>query len=232
MRERDQESGLDPTPNRMYASQYGRWLTPDPAGTKAVTLTDPQTWNMYAYVRNNPTTLTDPSGLEVALSGSDADKQEEKKRMVANASKRGEAALFKTVTDKNGKATLVLDKEKASDFKGKHSTGYNLLLKAIDAKPTITVQLGEEDSKTGPRDAAGNVTVHLARNVAPIDVIAPLRGFDGQVIPNPFNIIAGHEVLGHALPRILGLPSDQETAINVENELRREQGLPLRGSEY
>jgi len=60
---RDPESGLDHTPNRMFTSQYGRWLSPDPAGTKAVTLTDPQTWNMYAYARNNPTTLTDPSGL-------------------------------------------------------------------------------------------------------------------------------------------------------------------------
>ena len=62
-KERDAESGLDPTPNRMFTSSYGRWLSPDPAGTKAVTLTDPQTWNMYAYVRNNPTTLTDPTGL-------------------------------------------------------------------------------------------------------------------------------------------------------------------------
>ena len=45
-KERDAESGLDPTPNRMFTSSYGRWLSPDPAGTKAVTLTDPQTWNM------------------------------------------------------------------------------------------------------------------------------------------------------------------------------------------
>jgi len=56
-------SNLYGTPNRLYANPTGRWLTPDPAGKGAVHLDDPQTWNMYAYVRNNPTTLTDPSGL-------------------------------------------------------------------------------------------------------------------------------------------------------------------------
>src|SRR5207249_11405424 len=62
-------SNLNGTPNRLYANPQGRWLTPDPAGKKAVHLGDPQTWNMYAYVRNNPTTLTDPSGLDVWLQG-------------------------------------------------------------------------------------------------------------------------------------------------------------------
>jgi len=61
--ERDAESGLDHTLNRQFASTYGRWLTPDPAGVKAITLADPQTWNMYEYAHNNPTTVTDPSGL-------------------------------------------------------------------------------------------------------------------------------------------------------------------------
>jgi len=60
---RDTLLDMDVTPARMYSSGRGRWLSPDPAGRKAVTLTDPQTWNMYAYARNNPTTLTDPSGL-------------------------------------------------------------------------------------------------------------------------------------------------------------------------
>jgi hypothetical protein len=40
----------------------GPLVYPDPAGKGAVHVDDPQTWNMYAYVRNNPTTLTDPSG--------------------------------------------------------------------------------------------------------------------------------------------------------------------------
>jgi RHS repeat-associated protein len=58
----DSETDQYNTPNRHY-NPTGRWLSPDPAGKKAVKLDDPQTWNMYAYVRNNPTTSTDPTGL-------------------------------------------------------------------------------------------------------------------------------------------------------------------------
>ncbi|HET7212008.1 MAG TPA: RHS repeat-associated core domain-containing protein [Terriglobia bacterium] len=38
----------------------GRWFTPDPLGGD---ITNPQSLNRYAYVLNNPATLTDPSGL-------------------------------------------------------------------------------------------------------------------------------------------------------------------------
>jgi RHS repeat-associated protein len=58
----DSNSDLYNTLNRHY-TPMGRWLSPDPGGLKVVKFDDPQTWNMYAYVRNNPTTLTDPSGL-------------------------------------------------------------------------------------------------------------------------------------------------------------------------
>ena len=40
-----------------------RWMTPDPGGVKVVKLDNPQTWNMYAYVTNNPISRNDPSGL-------------------------------------------------------------------------------------------------------------------------------------------------------------------------
>ena len=52
------------TTARITSPNFGRWFSPDPIGKKAVKLDDPQTWNMYAYVRNNPTTLTDPTGLQ------------------------------------------------------------------------------------------------------------------------------------------------------------------------
>ena len=49
---------------RRYNPIQGRWLSPDPAGIAAVDLTNPQSLNRYAYVMNNPTTLTDPFGLQ------------------------------------------------------------------------------------------------------------------------------------------------------------------------
>jgi RHS repeat-associated protein len=58
----DSETDQYNTANRHY-NPTGRWLTPDPGGLKVVKLDDPQTWNMYVYVRNNPTTSTDPTGL-------------------------------------------------------------------------------------------------------------------------------------------------------------------------
>jgi RHS repeat-associated protein len=64
-------------PYRFYASNLGRWHSPDPIGEKAVRLDDPQTWNMYAYVRNNPTTLNDPTGLQGVLSSSQAEIRQE-----------------------------------------------------------------------------------------------------------------------------------------------------------
>jgi hypothetical protein len=126
------------------------------------------------------------------------------------------------------KTKLVVDKKAAAKFEGKHSAGYNMLVKAIDAKPTINVQITEQDPYTSPPDAKGNVTVNLSRDTPQIDKISPLRGTDGKPIPNPFNIVAGHELLGHALPRITDQIDDESHARGVENILRKEQGLPLR----
>ena len=64
----DPETNEYNTANRHY-TPMGRWMSPDPSGVKAASLDDPQTWNMYAYARNNPTTVTDPSGLSPQLAG-------------------------------------------------------------------------------------------------------------------------------------------------------------------
>ncbi len=56
-------SALYDFPFRQYSSTQGRWIVPDPAGLAAVDITNPQTWNRYAYVANNPLSYIDPLGL-------------------------------------------------------------------------------------------------------------------------------------------------------------------------
>src|ERR1700694_5520852 len=67
--ERDSESNLDHTQFRQYSPSLGRWMHPDPAGLAAVDPSNPQTWNRYAYVTNNPLSFTDPLGLNVDETG-------------------------------------------------------------------------------------------------------------------------------------------------------------------
>ena len=61
-----------PTPNRRYNPSLYRWLTPDPDNAGAEP-SDPQTWNMYAYVGNNPTSRTDPDGTDYEVCTNDED---------------------------------------------------------------------------------------------------------------------------------------------------------------
>jgi len=58
---------------REYAYGQGRWLSPDPAGLAAADLTNPQSLNRYAYVLNNPTSRTDPLGLDPCPPGTPSD---------------------------------------------------------------------------------------------------------------------------------------------------------------
>jgi len=41
----------------------GRWISPDPAGFASVDPSNPQSWNQYASVLNNPLLFVDPLGL-------------------------------------------------------------------------------------------------------------------------------------------------------------------------
>src|SRR5580658_10756540 len=59
---RDTESGLDYFNARYYDPRQGRFVSPDPENAGADP-TNPQTWNGYAYVANNPLAYLDPSGL-------------------------------------------------------------------------------------------------------------------------------------------------------------------------
>jgi RHS repeat-associated protein len=62
---RDQETGLDFFGARYYGSALGRFTSPDPENASGLNhLEDPQSWNAYSYVRNNPLRYTDPDGQD------------------------------------------------------------------------------------------------------------------------------------------------------------------------
>jgi RHS repeat-associated protein len=58
---------------RKYDPSAGRWLSPDPKGWGAVNLHNPQSFDRYAYVENDPLRLVDPSGLDLCYYGDPAD---------------------------------------------------------------------------------------------------------------------------------------------------------------
>ncbi|MCA2968810.1 MAG: RHS repeat-associated core domain-containing protein [Acidobacteriaceae bacterium] len=68
-KERDAETGLDYFGARYFSGAQGRFTSPDAPGADQWTV-NPQSWNLYGYVRNNPLRFVDPRGREcVQVSG-------------------------------------------------------------------------------------------------------------------------------------------------------------------
>jgi RHS repeat-associated protein len=61
-KERDAETGWDYFGARYYGSKIGRFTTVDPHQNIEANLVNPQAWNRYSYVLNNPLRYTDPDG--------------------------------------------------------------------------------------------------------------------------------------------------------------------------
>ena len=65
-KERDSDSSLDNFTARYYSSQMGRFMSPDwsasPEDVPYADFGNPQSLNLYGYVKNNPLSLTDPDG--------------------------------------------------------------------------------------------------------------------------------------------------------------------------
>ena len=64
-KERDKETALDYFGARYMRAEIARFTTVDPVVTLSENLVDPQRWNRYAYVRNNPLRFTDADGRKI-----------------------------------------------------------------------------------------------------------------------------------------------------------------------
>jgi RHS repeat-associated protein len=65
-KERDFEAGRDYFGARYFSGPQGRFTSPDPAFNPPASIADPQRWNRYTYVMNNPLRYVDPDGKEAA----------------------------------------------------------------------------------------------------------------------------------------------------------------------
>jgi RHS repeat-associated protein len=70
-KERDAETGLDYFGARYYSSPQGRFNTTDPNPVTKENFVNPQRWNLFVYVNNNPLAAADPSGGDGEGKGGD-----------------------------------------------------------------------------------------------------------------------------------------------------------------
>ncbi len=62
---------------REYDPRQSRWISPDPSGAAAVDPSNPQSWNRYVYVLNNPLNAFDPDGLDCVYLNDNGDVAEQ-----------------------------------------------------------------------------------------------------------------------------------------------------------
>jgi RHS repeat-associated protein len=70
-KERDAESDLDYFGARYYSGSQGRFTGSDPIPVTKENFVNPQRWNLYIYVNNNPLTAIDPTGGDGKGKGGD-----------------------------------------------------------------------------------------------------------------------------------------------------------------
>ncbi|MBI3662049.1 MAG: hypothetical protein HY234_03240 [Acidobacteria bacterium] len=145
-KERDAESGLDFFDARYYGSNFGRFMSPDLLGGH---LEDPQTLNKYSYVRNLPTTLTDPTGLDFNLSCT---------QTKDNGSTCQGGVQGTTTTDANGKSTFtatVISSDANGGLVDQKGNQYNA---TVSGAGVSFSQAGSNQSSTGVFINGSNAT--------------------------------------------------------------------------
>ena len=73
------ESGLDYFGARYYSGAMGRFTSPD-GPLLDQTSEDPQSWNLYGYVRNNPLAFVDPTGQYIDRASFESQLEELRKK--------------------------------------------------------------------------------------------------------------------------------------------------------
>ena len=125
--ENDAETDLDFAQARMYANRLGRFTGVD-AG--AFTPADPQNWNRFVYVQNNPIKFRDPTGNDLGLTGDGADD------FLEFLKKKSGYELIRDT--KTGKVTIA--KGSTRNENGTSKSFAKLLKMVIDGSPKLSYE--------------------------------------------------------------------------------------------
>jgi RHS repeat-associated protein len=178
-KERDTQTGLDYFGARYYASTMGRFTSPDPKARSAK-LADPQSWNRYAYVDNNPLAFIDPDGrdkLSVTLTTSIPTRTVREPIPVFGRTFSGGPKTRHTVT-------VETDARKSANPELSKSHEVFPTKQIGDKGEVLDVKQGSDSSlKEGAaRNADGSVNVNFQGNAGvPFNVLAPGITYDINV---------------------------------------------------
>jgi RHS repeat-associated protein len=246
-KKRDLETGLDYFGARYYSNGLGRWVSADwsatPVPVPYADPADPQSLSLYSYVRNIPTTRFDSDGHTIVLDNDKrADRVDTQNRVTGTTTKAEQKLFTRVLNPKTGKVELKIDADKAKSFKGDHTGAYNRLAGAIgDTQHTASVGIHDtytaSDGTTQPTPRggitqgpppgiAGDATVSLNSKGYGNGDNSTLAGHPDVPVTN--NIVAAHEVMGHAAEILKGGNPTEKNAIKIENEIRTQPNVNLK----
>jgi RHS repeat-associated protein len=154
--ERDPETKLDFAQARYCSSATGRFMSPDDFLNDTHT-TDPQSWNLFAYVRNNPLRFIDPNGQIKKDKDGNIITEERKDNDPYTKTINGKTYFVSTVQSRDGRTQVVWEVKKVTIFadngdkvKAYQTTGeMQILTTTTNAKgETSETLLNTDESKT------------------------------------------------------------------------------------
>lgn len=132
-KERDGETGLDYFGARHYSNGLGRFLTADwsdkPVGIPYADMADPQSLNLYSYVRNRPTVLNDLDGHDCTF-------------FEAPCSERGPASI-------NNETDTTISVERTTTTATKSTDGTITTVTSVTTTATFSTEPGHEGQFLG-----------------------------------------------------------------------------------
>ena len=254
LKERDLETGLDFFEARYYANVQGRFTSPDPLFFQKEMMLDPQRFNLYAYVRNNPLKLVDPKGLAIELTGDEAERKRKLDLIRQAVGKEAGAYLYENKA-KDGKYYVGIynngpdGKSKpfeqvnsvAGDFAKVINDTYVAQVQLVPQGTLVQVEggmarIGTVDRITGATPGAsyvdqyGRATIYLLDPGTDPGKLPPVLMSDGNAQQLILSDVLAHET-AHVEARwghVIG-PSNTN-AVDLENRARklRDPNAPIR----